>query len=114
MSSSFNSNRPAMQTLTRCMGSLLLAAAVSVFLSHGVWAQQNRNYPGNSEQGQNGAPNTELTIRNLSRVAASATQIRAVLVSNPGLVVELQLAGVAEALAGREEEGQPELYCPGR
>ena len=90
MSSSFNSERYAMQTLIRRMGSFLMTAAVSAFLSHVAWAQQSKDYAGNPEQGQSGASNTELTIRNLNRVAASATQVRAVLVSNPGLVVELK------------------------
>ena len=59
---------------------LLALASIGLFASV-VWAQNER---------QNPVPSPELARDNLSQVAASAAEIKAVLVQNPGLMVELK------------------------
>jgi protein involved in polysaccharide export with SLBB domain len=68
----------------------LILAVAAAFLSTAAWAQQTRRTAGESDDGRSAAAESELAIRNLSRVAASGAQIRAVLASNPGLLVELK------------------------
>ena len=69
---------------------LLILAAAAALLSTTAWGQQTKRTPGESDEGPSAASESELAIRNMSRVAASAAQIRAVLASNPGLLVELK------------------------
>ncbi len=75
--------------LPRAFRFLILAAAAG-FLSTAVWGQQTKRTTGESDDGRSAPAESELATRNLSRVAASAAQIRAVLASNPGLLVELK------------------------
>ena len=90
MSSASTLERPAMQDRKRKILIFLVAVALCAFRPGSMSAQQSRENASNSDGGQRETASTELTLRNLSRVAASAIQIRSVLVSNPGLIVELK------------------------
>ncbi len=86
---------------TRRLGTLLASAFVAMAISGGAWAQQANNTKGTGSQLSPGPRESEsdLALENLSRVAASPAQIRAVLVMNPGLFVELK-RWVAQDAAG--------------
>jgi protein involved in polysaccharide export with SLBB domain len=63
----------------------LSAAAGLLFLA--VWFAPRAQ----TQQRNNGTPNTsELALQNLSRVSASAAEIKAVLIKDPGIMVELK------------------------
>ena len=78
-----------LQAWTRRLGNLLAGAFVAMVISSGAWAQQSGDRA-SEPSSQSREPESALAVENLSRVAASAAQIRAVLVMNPGLFVELK------------------------
>jgi polysaccharide biosynthesis/export protein len=68
-----------MQRISKILG--LSVACLLAFAASPVHAQTNRQLPSN---------NSDLARQNMSRVGASATEIKTVLVKDPGLMVELK------------------------
>jgi polysaccharide export outer membrane protein len=92
-------SRSAWRTPWRRLLNFLPAAIAVLVLSQGICAQQSKDPSARSEEALAKARESDLAIRNLGRVAASAAQVRAVLANSPGLLVELK-RWVAQDAAG--------------
>jgi len=78
--------------LTRALklGVIFVASAVVAVAPEYARAQQTEAPSARSQEAQARAAESDLAARNISRVAASAPQVRAVLAANAGLLVELK------------------------
>ena len=84
------SRKIKLQSSLQLSSRFLIAALLATFLSAPVWAQQPGTTAPKSQGQWSATGESALATQNLSRVAASAAQIRAVLVASPGLLVELK------------------------
>ena len=75
-------------------GGIILTASILVLACSGAWAQQPNRDNNNDKNSDNSdralTKSSELTLQNLSHVAASAAQIRGVLAKDEGLLVNLR------------------------